>query len=594
MAHQVKTTFFGTPHIETADGTIRLRRRKSLAVLAYLAVTNQPVHRERLITLLWPEATTNVGQSSLRNILADLNATPLGDCLILVDDTVDLSRDLEIDVRQFMNYIAKIREARCRIEHLSAQCVIWMNEIYTLYVGEFMEHFSIKGSPEFDDWLLVQRMKYQHLVEDILDVLARYYLHIGETATALFLTEHWLDINPYDERAHRMIMHQNAQNDQIVRAIEQYHLLVRLLNNNYARTPEEDTTALYEAIRNGTYMERRPPLSAGKSVRSFLPSAPRMLIGREHELEWLKARLAGNYRALAIVGELGVGKTALAAYLAYDDRIRELFPDGVLWTSLGPTPDLASILRLWMDALRISELQSSTSIEHLLLQLTAGLYDKRLLLIVDNVWSVQAARAFYSAQTESVTIFTSRWPNIARQVIMSPDAMLHLQPLDNHDAIEVITKLAPTLIEQHPPAVRRLVKNYAGLPLALHMLAQIYHQKRSASVDIILQHMTMPENLLNASVILDQISTDVRPPYLSEVIEEYLAFLPASVQDHLVAIVLSQADKHIFDVQALSEIWSSTLVDEMLDYGLLIFTDDHFLRVNPLLAAYLRTHGQRF
>ncbi len=595
MDSQIKVTFFGKPHIQYEDATIKLRRRKSMAMLAYLATSGYSEHRVRLITLLWPEASTKVGQSSLRNVLADLNATPLSDYLIVNGDRVGLSPDLEIDVRRFINYVAQIRQKRCRVEHLDVDCLVWMNEALTLYVGDFMGHFNVKGSPEFDDWLVVQRFKYQQLVEDIIDVLAQHYWQIGEDATAFSLVERWLQIDPYDERASRLSMHLYARNDQVSRAIEQYHLLVRLLHHNFDRDPDADTKSLYEMIRNGTYPDRRSSAIWGKRVRSVLPSAPRVFFGREKELDWIKTRLNVHdtvRNAVMVVGELGVGKSALVAQLAYDEDVRDIFPDGILWATLGSSPDLSKLLRLWLDALRISELPHTRSSDDLSMQLAAGLYDKRMLLIVDDVRSVEDARPFASAQIGSITLFTTRLPRIARHVAVNSDNIMYLQPLTGDEAHEILIALAPQLTQQDSVSTQQLIEHYQGLPLAMHVLAQLSNQQRFTTLGEIVRVLSDPRQILSNPVPIDQRIVSGKKPTIFDIVSDYFDLVPLSIQSKLQAVLTSYPDRLLLDEQDLYALWQTenhAIIDEMLDYGVMLLAGDKQLRVNVLLAAYLHT-----
>ncbi len=53
----------------------------------------------------------------------------------------------------------------------------------------------------------------------------------------------------------------------------------------------------------------------------------------------------------ALHGMGGMGKTAIARALCDDPTIQRAFSDGVLWATLGQTPDLVDQLRLWIQAL---------------------------------------------------------------------------------------------------------------------------------------------------------------------------------------------------------------------------------------------------
>ena len=63
---------FGAPRIVLDGVSVTIERRKTLALLAYLAVTGRAHRREELITLLWPDLDARGGRAQLRNILVDL------------------------------------------------------------------------------------------------------------------------------------------------------------------------------------------------------------------------------------------------------------------------------------------------------------------------------------------------------------------------------------------------------------------------------------------------------------------------------------------------------------------------------------------
>ena len=56
--------FFGAPRIERDGVAVTVERRKTLALLAYLAVAGRAHSREELITLLWPELDAARGAPS--------------------------------------------------------------------------------------------------------------------------------------------------------------------------------------------------------------------------------------------------------------------------------------------------------------------------------------------------------------------------------------------------------------------------------------------------------------------------------------------------------------------------------------------------
>ncbi len=63
---------FGTPRLDVNGEIPDIRRRKGLALLAFLAVTGQPHTREALATMLWPENGPSIGLANLRRELSRL------------------------------------------------------------------------------------------------------------------------------------------------------------------------------------------------------------------------------------------------------------------------------------------------------------------------------------------------------------------------------------------------------------------------------------------------------------------------------------------------------------------------------------------
>src|SRR5205814_1942432 len=63
------------------------------------------------------------------------------------------------------------------------------------------------------------------------------------------------------------------------------------------------------------------------------------LIGRDNLLQQCRQQILTR-QCLALYGLPGIGKTALAVALAYDDEVRSQFPDGVLWAPLGVHPNI--------------------------------------------------------------------------------------------------------------------------------------------------------------------------------------------------------------------------------------------------------------
>ena len=101
------------------------------------------------------------------------------------------------------------------------------------------------------------------------------------------------------------------------------------------------------------------------SIRASLPRSLPPLLGREGELDQLRAAL-GQTRLLTLTGPGGVGKTRLAQQLACD--VRAVYTDGVWWADLAPLAEP-----------RPSPITSAPPLERLTLQTDRRSIDCRIL-----------------------------------------------------------------------------------------------------------------------------------------------------------------------------------------------------------------------
>ena len=97
-------------------------------------------------------------------------------------------------------------------------------------------------------------------------------------------------------------------------------------------------------------MASQPPRSMGKL--HGVPDLPPHYLPREADLARLKQKLLGGSANVGITGQSwavgvqgmgGIGKTVLAVSLAHDSEIRQKFPHGVYWLTVGQNPNLLEL-----------------------------------------------------------------------------------------------------------------------------------------------------------------------------------------------------------------------------------------------------------
>ena len=147
-----------------------------------------------------------------------------------------------------------------------------------------------------------------------------------------------------------------------------------------------------------------PPLKSLGAPTS-LPLPATLLVGREGELEYLLAVLAGSQvRLVTLTGAGGVGKTrlAIAAAASLDRR----FPHGVFFVALAAVRDPGVMWKTIAGALDVDGDGAAAVTRHL--------RDRRLLLVLDNLEQLPGAAGVIAALLASaphlVVLATSRGP----------------------------------------------------------------------------------------------------------------------------------------------------------------------------------------
>jgi predicted ATPase/predicted negative regulator of RcsB-dependent stress response len=201
-----------------------------------------------------------------------------------------------------------------------------LEKAVALYRGHFLEGFSLKDSPLFEDWALLTRERLQRQALAAFHRLAGYNEGRGEYERACEFAWRQVELEPWLEEAHRQLMRLLALSGQRSAALAQYETCRRALAEEVGVEPAKETTRLYEQIRDG---EVQAPLSfsvrAAKPPLFLVEEEPveverPVFVAREHELaqldRFLGLALGGQGRVVFVTGEAGSGKTALVQEFA--------------------------------------------------------------------------------------------------------------------------------------------------------------------------------------------------------------------------------------------------------------------------------------
>ena len=345
-------------------------------------------------------------------------------------------------------------------------------------------------------------------------------------------------------------------------------------------SPQSETTPL-SSLPKGC----PPPVSAG------------LFLGREDALRTVTTFLTAAgmdsrpFRQLLVTGVPGVGKTTLASHLSRSPEIGRAYPDGVLWTCLDRTPMLVSLVAVWgrvlgIDLIRVATIQDATA------AMRTALKDKRMLLMVDDVWDEGHGAVFQQMLVEGCGLLvTTRLPRVADALAYSTEDVYLLRQLDESNAVRLLSLLAPQVSHAYPAECRELVMDLECLPLAIQVAGRLLRKRSARGLDVrsllesirsgsgIIQATAPPDRVVDGTVPTVQAllhkSTDMLDTHSRQCFAQLAAFAPKPAAFDL------EAMKHVCDVPDATQ-----LADELVDFGLLEPTGDGRFQMHALLVAH--------
>ena len=321
------------PFLAAGDGEpLRgFRSDKVRGLLAFLAVNvDRPWSRGSLADLLWPDVPERTARSSLRTALSNLRYV-LGDqyaaqpFLHVTPAAVvaNGAADRWVDVDAFLDLLPEASEEP---EGTSDPATLArLERALSLYRGDFLEGFTVESAP-FESWQSTTRERLNREAVRVTRALASVHAHLGNVGAATTATRRWLELEPWDEEAHRRLMRLYSLQGQRAAALAQYETCRQLLAQEFGVEPEPETTRQYEEIKAG----RAAPVEIGAGGHAWPGLDPRgsasepetLFVARDRELAMLDGVLertcAGQAeaRVVFVTGEPGSGKTALLAAFA--------------------------------------------------------------------------------------------------------------------------------------------------------------------------------------------------------------------------------------------------------------------------------------
>ncbi len=327
------------------------------------------------------------------------------------------------------------------------------------------------------------------------------------------------------------------------------------------------------------------------------------LIGRDEMMQQLKLRLfdSKNVVLTALNGIPGVGKTSLAVALAHDDEVRDHFRDGILWSGLGPQPNVLSLLSRWGMLLGIAsaEIAKLTSIETWTMAIHHAIGERKLLIVIDDVWKIEEGLAFKVGGPRCTYIVTTRFPQLAIQ--FAADGATPVEELNENDSMALLAQLAPTFVASEPDEAKVLIQAVGGLPLGLMLIGK-YLRSQTYSGQLRRLHTAL-HRLQQAETRLQLTEAQAaverspslpisKPISLQNLIEVSDQQLDAQTRNTLRSLAVFPAKPNTFSEEAALAVCDEPVetLDVLMDVGLLEGRGSERYALHQTIADYARTH----
>jgi hypothetical protein len=254
-------------------------------------------------------------------------------------------------------------------------------------------------------------------------------------------------------------------------------------------------------------------------------------------------------RSVALHGFGGFGKTTLARALCHRAEVRQAFSDGILWATLGESPQVLHELSRLHAALA-GEWQSFGSEDDAARVLAEQLDGRHCLLVIDDVWNLAHLQPFLRGGDDCVRLITTRMFHVATEAT----EMVPVEEMTVEEAAALLTmRLEPPPADEGP--FLALADRLGQWPLMLELAESTLRQrlKRGDSLDGALAYLNQALDE-EGLVAFDQRNAEQRNQAIANTIAVSLRPLSPEQKGRFVELAIFAPDVDI-PLSALELLW---------------------------------------
>ena len=330
-------------------------------------------------------------------------------------------------------------------------------------------------------------------------------------------------------------------------------------------------------------------------VPFMAPPLPGGFIERARETDALIALLRGGEPAgpvaitTALRGAGGFGKTTLAAAVCHDDRVTDTFDDGILWVTLGQTPNLLNeVIKLY--AALTGERPNFVDLEDAQRELELRIENKNCLIVIDDAWNAAHLKPFLRGGKGCARLITTRLFEVATDA-----TRIDVDQMEPEEATQLLLARAGVEAAAMEPFAR-LAARLGGWPLPLKLVGSAIRQ-RIARGDTVAKALDYATRALDKRGItaFDKADATERAEAVTRTVGASLDLLTPSEQRKCCELTIFPEDSAI-PLSVAAALWRLDDLDSedlarrlddlaLLDFDLRLGT----LRMHDVLRSFLGT-----